>query len=99
MSTAAARGANRRVPCSWKLDSSATNTSPAGRPATHAMGGSPMLPTVRACSPEERSSSQVSVVVVVLPLVPVMASQSRGLSRHASSGSLTSSAQRRAAAA
>ena len=53
-----------------------------------------MLPTAMASSPAVRSRSAVRVVVVVLPLVPVMASQRCGLSRQANSGSpMTSSEQ------
>ena len=53
--------------------------------------GSPMLPTAAVRSPAAARIAASIVVVVVLPLVPVMASQAgapSARSRHASSGSL-----------
>ena len=82
---------------SWKLESSATNHSPSPRSARASVGGVPMLPTERAAMPASRMRCVVSEVVVVLPLVPVIATQRSGLSRKASSTSPTSSREQAAA--
>ena len=78
---------------SWKLESSATSHSPGALRSTSPTAIVPMLPTASTDRPPARKRSRVSVVVVVLPFVPVMPTQRSGLSRHASSGSpMTSSA-------
>ena len=60
---------------------------------------SPMLPTAAAFMPASHSKWQVSAVVVVLPLVPVMAThfEEASLSRQANSTSLITSAEAAAA--
>ena len=82
---------------SWKLESSATNHPPSGRAGTASVGGVPMFPTASAGRPASPSRCVASEVVVVLPLVPVMATHRSGLSRQASSGSPTTSAAHAAA--
>ncbi len=93
LSITAAWGAKRRVEASWYDDTSATYTwvRPA---ATASMQQSPMLPTASAANPASFSKWAVRAVVVVLPLVPVMATHtaSAALSRQANSTSLTTSA-------
>ena len=95
---AAQRGCKRREVASWKLESSATNHAPSRRRTSSSVQSLPMLPTETASVPAERSIAVTREVVVVLPLVPVMATQRSGLSRHANSGSpMTSVEQARAA--
>ena len=60
--------------CSWKLDSSAANTSIRGSAVSASYRATPMLPTAAPCSPSMAASMEV---VVVLPLVPVTTNQVR----------------------
>ncbi len=65
--------------CSWKLDSSSTQTSGSAPPASSAAASvpsrvGPMLPATATLRPARSTSCAVIAVVVVLPLVPVMAS-------------------------
>ena len=99
LSRTATFGAKSLVEASWYDDTSATYTSV--RPApTASMHGSPILPTAAAASPAPESTCAASAQTVVLPLVPVTATQrlSFELSRQASSTSLTTSADTAAAA-
>ena len=62
--------------CSWKLDSSTASTS---RPSPTAVTtGWPTLPQATASCPAARRIASSMPTVVVLPLVPVTASQRRG---------------------
>ena len=67
---------------------------------TAEMHGSPMLPTAAAARPAPASTCAASAQTVVLPFVPVTATQrlSAALSRQANSTSLTSSEHEAAAA-
>ena len=75
-------GSKPCTPSSWKLDSSSTQTSGSASFARLASSASasvsssvgPMLPATATRLPARSTSSAVSAVVVVLPLVPVMAS-------------------------
>ena len=77
----AASGSKPLTPSSWKLDSSSTQTSGSAASSSARLKLSsivgPMLPAATTLRPARSTSSAVSAVVVVLPLVPVMAS-SRG---------------------
>src|SRR2546423_933756 len=87
LSSAPACGASWLDQCSWKLDSSTASTSY----AVADTNGSPMLPRAAVRSPAAVRIAASIVVVVVLPLVPVTASQAGASgvrSRQASSGSL-----------
>ena len=68
--------------------------------ATASMHGSPMLPTAAAARPAPASTCAASAQAVVLPFVPVTATQrlSAALSRQANSTSLITSADTAAAA-
>jgi len=80
----AARDRPLPPPSSWKLDSSSTKTSgsavagsaswAASRSASTSSNAGPMLPAMATVLPARSTSSAVIAVVVVLPLVPVMAS-------------------------
>ena len=89
LSTTATSGAKSEVEANWYDEVSATNTSvpPAATASKHV---SPMLPTALAATFAQSSTCAISAVVVVLPFVPVTATQreSAGLSRQASSTSL-----------
>ena len=86
-STTAASGSKPRTPApppsSWKLDSSSTHTSGSGASSASddasaaarvSSNAGPMLPAVATRRPARCTSKAVMAVVVVLPLVPVMAS-------------------------
>src|SRR5699024_138659 len=90
------------VQCNWKLDSSTTMASYATGSITAPTTGSPTLPTAATRSPAAPSMLATMRTTVVLPLVPVTASQgagfSTGLSRQASSTSPHTGTPPRAAA-
>jgi hypothetical protein len=91
LSSAPALGASVFDQCSWKLDSSTASTSYAVPSSATSTSGSPMLPRGAVRRPAARRIAATMVVVVVLPFVPVTASQggaSGPRSRQASSGSL-----------
>src|SRR5699024_3661733 len=73
LSTAAASALIDSCQCSWKLESSIASTSSPGS-STASSSGVPMLPQALALSPAASSIDSSIVVVVVLPLVPVIAS-------------------------
>ena len=83
--TVAASGSKPCTPSSWKLDSSSTQTSgsvdakPWGQVDAKQSDNvssivGPMFPASATLRPARSTSSAVIAVVVVLPLVPVMAS-------------------------
>jgi hypothetical protein len=72
LSRAAARGLKLTIPSIWKLDSSTTKTRP-GAPSTRPISGTPMLPQTSTGMPAARTMAPVRAVVVLLPLLPVMA--------------------------
>ncbi len=85
LSTVAASGSKPLASSSWKLESSSTHTSGSGcgsssRAAASSASASvcsmvgPMLPAIATRRPARSTSPFVIAVVVVLPLVPVMAS-------------------------
>ncbi len=80
LSTTPASGRTDGAQCSWKLDSSTASTSagPCGSPDKALSTGLPMLPQSRLSRPAATSIACSIDVVVVLPLVPVTASQRRG---------------------
>src|SRR5437588_4378575 len=102
LSSAPAAGRTEGDQCSWKLDSSTASTRcPASSASTT---GSPTLPQATASSPALRRMDSSMLTVVVLPLVPVTASQVGGCShsrliRQASSTSLITSIPAATAAA
>src|SRR6185312_586642 len=98
---AAATGRTDGAECSWKLDSSTASTSYGGSAVTASTTGRPTLPVATARSPAARSIDSSIRTVVVLPLVPVSASQGGGFgprSRQASSTSPITSTPAAAAA-
>ncbi len=76
-STVAALGSKPSTPSSWKLDSSRTQTS--GSASASSASASvcsivgPMLPAIATRRPVRSISCAAIAVVVVLPLVPVIA--------------------------
>jgi hypothetical protein len=93
LSSAPACGARVLDQWSWKLDSSTASTSyvAAPGPGAASTSGSPMLPSAAVRRPAAVRIAASMVTVVVLPLVPVTASQGGApgpRSRQASSGSL-----------
>src|SRR6185312_7414878 len=98
---AAAAGRTDGAECSWKLDSSTASTSYGGSAVTASTTGRPTLPVATARPPAARSIDSSIRTVVVLPLVPVSASQGGGFgprSRQASSTSPITSTPAAAAA-
>ena len=59
--------------CSWKLDSSSASQSGGSALRATSQTGRPMLPAVSARTPAAVIRCPISDVVVVLPLVPVIA--------------------------
>ena len=80
LSTAADSARIDEVQCSWKLESSTARTSYGSGSITASTIGSPTLPQATVRSPPARSIASSICTVVVLPLVPVTASQGAGLS-------------------
>ena len=77
--TVAAAGSKPVTPSSWKLESSSTQTSGSGASASSASASvcsmvGPTLPAIATRRPARATSKLTIAVVVVLPLVPVMAS-------------------------
>src|SRR5580658_10310598 len=70
-------GRNLLVYSSWNDDTSATRTpgAPGESRLTASSNGYPTLPAATACLPEEPSIAVTSLVTVVLPLVPVIATR------------------------
>src|SRR6266849_6508302 len=90
-------GRKRSTHSSWKLDTSTTAIS--GARSTAATSGVPRLPPVKVRRPARSSARPTRLVVVLLPLVPVMATSGHGSSPKASSISLSTAMPRRTAAA
>src|SRR5690606_21552718 len=102
LSTAPETGASEEDQCSWKLDSSTASTRCPARTASTT--GRPTLPQATASSSAACKMASSIPTVVVLPLVPVTAIQSAGVScswfsRQASSTSPTTSRPASVAAA
>ncbi len=76
LSTTPASGDTDGAQCSWKLDSSTASRSADSRRTSST--GLPMLPHSLLRRPAAVSMACSIDVVVVLPLVPVTASQRRG---------------------
>src|SRR5579862_491668 len=91
------RGRKRSTHSSWKLDTSTTAIS--GGSSSAAINGVPRLPPVKVRRPARASARPTSVVVVLLPFVPVMATTGHDSMRKASSISLHTGIPRRTAAA
>src|SRR5688572_4136 len=87
LSTAATRGRNVSIVSSWKEETSATTTPSGGNVSACAASGVPMLPPISTGRDRPPSSAPVSAEVVVLPLVPVMATVSASMARQPSSSS------------
>ena len=85
---------------SWKEDASQTTVAPAGRPLSASVDAAvPTFPATATGAPASRWMWPISSVVVVLPLVPVTAMNSLGISRQAiSSSPITGNPRWRAAA-
>src|SRR5512137_171669 len=93
------RGRKRSTPSSWKEESSTTATSKRVPESSSSQSGVPRLPPTKAARSSWKSRP-VSAVVVLLPLVPVMATTGTcSRSRKASSTSPTTGIPARRAAA
>ncbi len=93
-------GWNLSMNASWKLESSATRKLPATESLAAVTNGTPMLPTASAPAGRPPGGSRpAEVVVVVLPLVPVIASTGPLARPNPSSTSLITLVPRASAAA
>src|SRR5262245_4598317 len=97
--TAATRGRKDTVVSSWKLETSATTSASAGTSSACSESGVPMFPATSVGRDCAFSNSPVSVVVVVLPLVPVIAMTSASIAMNPSSSSPITGTPRALAAA
>ena len=84
---------------SWKEEASHTTVAPDEMRSARSATGAPTFPATATGSPASRWMWPMSSVVVVLPLVPVTAMNSFGISRQASSSSPITVAPRCCAAA
>ena len=87
LSSTAHSGANASVSSSWKLEHSQTTVASAASSPTSEASGVPTFPATATGSPAVRQTWPRSSVTVVLPLVPVTATNRFGSSLHASSSS------------
>src|SRR5262245_52240253 len=91
----ATRGRKRSTHSSWNDETSVTATS--GGSAAARTSGVPRLPPVKTRRPPAASARPTSVVVVLLPFVPVMPITGQSSSRNASSTSAHTGSPRRTA--
>ena len=99
LSSTAPSGANSTASSSWKEETSQTTVASGARWPTSELSAVPTLPATATGRPASRWMWPMSSVVVVLPLVPVTAMNSLGISRHASSTSPSTGSPRSRAAA
>ena len=99
-SSTAHSGANAEASSSWKLEASQTTVAPGSALPTRSASGRPTLPATSTGRPAARQMAPSSSTVVVLPLVPVTATNGwPSSSRQASSSSPVTSMPRSSAAA
>ena len=99
LSSTAPSGANSTASSSWKEETSQTTVAASGSRPTCELSAVPTLPATTTGRPASRWMWPMSSLVVVLPLVPVTAMNSLGISRHASSTSPSTGSPRSRAAA
>src|SRR3954454_251375 len=87
LSRTAPSGAKCPVSSSWKDETSHTTTVSGARASTSVLSAVPTLPATVTGMPASRWMWPMSSAVVVLPFVPVTATNSFGISRHANSTS------------
>ena len=92
-------GASASESSAWKLDTSHTMVASGSTSPTSEDSDVPTFPARATCSPASRQIAPSSSVVVVLPFVPVTATNRFGRSRHASSSSPSTGRPRSRAAA
>ena len=95
----AASGAKSSVSSSWNEDASHTIVTSCSTEPTSELAAVPTLPATATGKPASRWMCPISSTVVVLPFVPVTATNSFGSIRHASSSSPSTGRPRSRAAA